>query len=77
MPLRFKYYPFSFLSFIYFFLESSFFLEIQDKLREYNADGVKLTLHIAVAAGELYTFHLVRFFSSFHLFFLFILSLYL
>lgn len=33
-------------------------LDIQRDLRSYDADGIRLTLHIAVGAGELFTFHL-------------------
>lgn len=33
-------------------------LEIQDKLQSYDAGSIKLTLHIAVGAGTLFTFHL-------------------
>eukprot|EP01127_Copromyxa_protea_P023362 TRINITY_DN8716_c0_g1_i2.p1 TRINITY_DN8716_c0_g1~~TRINITY_DN8716_c0_g1_i2.p1 ORF type:complete len:600 (+),score=107.33 TRINITY_DN8716_c0_g1_i2:33-1832(+) len=33
-------------------------LEIQDKLQSYDAGSIKLTLHIAVGAGTLWTFHL-------------------
>eukprot|EP01121_Diplochlamys_sp_Union-15-3_P017841 TRINITY_DN6368_c0_g1_i1.p1 TRINITY_DN6368_c0_g1~~TRINITY_DN6368_c0_g1_i1.p1 ORF type:complete len:244 (-),score=45.62 TRINITY_DN6368_c0_g1_i1:873-1604(-) len=32
-------------------------LEIQSKLKSYNAAGIKLTLHIAIGAGILYTLH--------------------
>lgn len=35
------------------------FSEIQSELKEYDAEGIRLTLHIAVGAGDLYTFHLV------------------
>ena len=35
-------------------------VEIQSDLRSYDADGIRLTLHIAVGAGTLFTFHLVR-----------------
>lgn len=34
------------------------FSEIQDKLQSYDAGSIKLTLHIAVGAGTLWTFHL-------------------
>jgi hypothetical protein len=34
------------------------FLEIQDKLQSYDAGTIKLTLHIAVGAGSLFTFHI-------------------
>lgn len=33
-------------------------IDIQRDFRSYDADGIRLTLHIAIGAGELFTFHL-------------------